>query len=74
MTGDWGDEEDGNALGKGERLKGKGGIFFFLFAQCPMPHAPCPISSHEKLTTSNLVIIRFRIYLIKLENKILDNG
>jgi hypothetical protein len=24
-------------LGKGERLKGKGGIFFFLFALCPMP-------------------------------------
>jgi len=37
LTVDWGDEGDGNALGKGERLKGKGGIFFFLFALCPMP-------------------------------------
>jgi len=45
LTGDWGDEEDGNALGKGERLKGKGGIFFFLFAQCPMSNTSTTLST-----------------------------
>ncbi len=37
------DEGDGNALGKGERLKGKGRYFPLTFLQCPFPNALCPL-------------------------------